>query len=271
MELSLTRRFTRGLSFGLNDTILLFQRGSTNARLQHNPDGTFFERPDQKDQDKLLGDFVPNRHYFKGNFVWEVPGTKRGDSAGAHMLKLITNDWRLSSVWTATTGGAYTMGISYQGGGGNQNITGSPNYNGRARILGNTGSGCGGDIYRQFNVAAFTGPSVGSVGLESSSDYLRGCHNQSLDFAIAREIQFRESRRLQFRLDIFNTPSEARVTGRNATMALVSPLDQTVTNFPFDASGALIPSRSQPKNAGVGVVTGYQGPRNLQAQLRFVF
>ena len=51
LELSLTRRFTRGLAFGLNDTILLVQRGSTAARLQHNPDGTFSERPDQKDQD----------------------------------------------------------------------------------------------------------------------------------------------------------------------------------------------------------------------------
>lgn len=54
-------------------------------------------------------------------------------------------------------------------------------------------------------------------------------------------------------------------------MNLVSPLDQTVTNLPFDASGTLIPSRSQPKNAGVGVANAYQGPRTLQAQLRFVF
>ena len=80
-----------------------------------------------------------------------------------------------------------------------------------------------------------------------------------------------ESKRLQFRLDIFNAPNEARITGRNATLNLVSPLDATITNLPFDASGAIIPSRSQPKNAGVGVATGYQGPRTLQAQLRFVF
>lgn len=80
-----------------------------------------------------------------------------------------------------------------------------------------------------------------------------------------------ESRRLQFRLDIFNAPNEARITGRNTTLNLVSPLDQSITNLPFDASGNLIPSRSQPKNAGVGVANGYQGARNLQAQIRFVF
>ena len=267
LQLSINRRFSRGLAFGLNDTILLVQRGNTAARLQHNPDGSFGVRPDQADADKLLGNFIPNRHTFKGNFVWEIPGTK----AGSRLLKLVTNDWRFSGVWTATTGGAYTVGTSYQGGGGNQNITGSPNYGGRVRILGNPGSGCATDVYRQFNTAAFTGPAVGSVGLESGADYLRGCFFQSTDLAVAREFRLGESRRLQFRLDIFNAPNQAAITGRNTTTNLVSPLDQTATNLPFDASGTLIPSRSQPKNAGFGVANGYQGPRTLQAQLRFVF
>jgi hypothetical protein len=271
MELSITRRFSRGFSFGLNDTILLSQRGSTAARLEHRPDGKFVQRADQDAADKLLGDFVPTVHTFKGNFVWEIPGTKRGDTAGAMALKWLTNDWRFSGVWSATTGGAYTLGYSYQGGGGNQNITGSPNYGGRVRILGNTGSGCSSDRFRQFNSSGFSGPQVGSVGLESGADYLRGCYFQALDLSIAREMRIGESKRLQFRLDIFNAPNEARITGRNATLNLVSPLDATITNLPFDASGAIIPSRSQPKNAGVGVATGYQGPRTLQAQLRFVF
>ena len=267
LQLSINRRFSRGLAFGLNDTILLTQRGSTNARLQHNSDGTFTERADQRDQDQLLGNFIPTRHTFKGNFVWEIPGSKRG----SRILKTITNDWRFSGVWTAFTGGAYTVGTSFQGGGGNQNITGSPNYGGRVRILGNPGSGCSSDVYRQFNTAAFTGPSVGSVGLESGADYLRGCFFQSTDLAVAREIRLGESRRVQFRLDIFNAPNQSTITGRNTTMNLVSPLDQTVTNLPFDASGVLIPSRSLPKNAGFGLATGYQGPRTLQGQIRFVF
>jgi hypothetical protein len=271
LELSFTRRFSRGLSFGLNDTIVLAQRGSTPARLQHNPDGTFFERPDQKDQDRLIGDFVPTRHIFKGNFVWDIPATPQGSSIRARMLRLASSDWRFSGIWSANTGGAYTLGVSYQGGGGNQNITGSPNYGGRVRILSNPGSGCSSDIHRQFKAESFTGPSVGSVGLESGADYLRGCYFQALDLSIAREIRITEAKRLQFRLDVFNAPNEARITGRNATLNLVSPLDQTISNLPYDASGNLILSRSQPKNAGVGVATGFQGPRTLQAQLRFIF
>jgi len=271
IEMSITRRFTRGLSFGFNDTILLSQRGSTPARLEHRANGTFFERPDQREADRLLGDFIPTRHFFKGNFVWEIPGSKTSGTAARQMLKWVTNDWRFSGVWTATSGGAYALGYSYQGGGGNQNITGSPNYGGRVRVLGETGGGCSSDIYRQFNLDSFGGPQVGSVGLESGPDYLRGCFFQALDFSIAREVTMGESRRLQFRLDIFNAPNRAGITGRNSTINLVSPVSQAVTNSPFDASGNLIPSRSQPKNAGLGVATAYQGPRNLQAQIRFVF
>src|SRR5712692_10592921 len=181
LQLSVNRRYSRGLSYGFNDTIVMSQRGSTGARLQHNPDGSFSERPDQPQADRLLGDYVPNRHIFKAHFVWDLPGVKSGgDTLAKHVLKGVANDWRLSGVWTASTGGAYTVGVSYQGGGGSQNITGSPNYGGRVRILSNPGAGCSGDVYRQFETSAFSGPLVGSVGLESGSDYLRGCFSNSL-------------------------------------------------------------------------------------------
>ena len=54
-------------------------------------------------------------------------------------------------------------------------------------------------------------------------------------------------------------------------MNVVSPADSTITNLPFDSSGNLIATRSQPKNAGFGVANAYQGARSLQAQIRFVF
>ncbi len=36
-------------------------------------------------------------------------------------------------------------------------------------------------------------------------------------------------------------------------------------------TGAVSPDRSKPKNAGFGVATGYQAPRNVQLQVRFSF
>ena len=90
----------------------------------------------------------------------------------------LINDWQLSGIWTASTGDAYTVGFSYQNGGGNVNLTGSPDYGARIRIVGDPGRGCSSDLYRQFNTAAFQGPLVGSVGLESGNDYLHGCFSQ---------------------------------------------------------------------------------------------
>jgi len=269
LQLSVNRRFHGGLSFGFNDTIILTQKGSTGARIQHNADGTFSERADQAQADELLGNYVPTRHQLKGNFVWDLPDVPN-NSPLLRAIGLIANDWQLSGVWTGNTGGTYTIGTSYSSGS-SQNITGSPNYGGRVNILGGTGSGCSSDPYRQFNSAAFAGPAIGSVGLESGVDYLRGCFGSVLDLSILRTIRLGGNRSVQFRVDIFNAPNQSRITNRNTSMGLASPLDGTQTNLPFDASGTLITTRSLPKNAGFGVATGYQAPRTVQAQVRISF
>ena len=273
LQMSINRRFRDGLSFGFNDTILLSQKGSTTARLQHNADGSFTERPDQAQADELLGNFVPTRHTLKGNFVWALPKL-RGESAPVKTIGYVTNGWQLSGVWSANTGSAYTVGVSYQGGAtgnGNQNITGSPTYGGRVRLVGPIGSGCSGDPLRQFTASGFAGPLTNSVGLESGADYLRGCFQSAFDMALARTIPIHGGKQFQLRLDVFNAFNQSIVTGRNTTMSLASPLDGTVTNLPFDAQGNPVAARSLPKNAGFGVANAYQAPRTMQLQLRFAF
>ena len=174
-------------------------------------------------------------------------------------------------MWTAATGAAYTVGMSYQNGG-NQNVTGSPDYGGRMRIVGDIGSGCSSDPLRQFTAAGFAAPLVGSVGLESGADYLRGCFQSVLDMSIARNIR------------LGRQPAAAAAGGR---VQRAEPGDRdrpqhdaqrgqpdrsgTAANLPFDASGAPIASRSLPKNAGFGVANAYQSPRTMQAQIRFSF
>jgi hypothetical protein len=77
---------------------------------------------------------------------------------------------------------------------------------------------------------------------------------------------------VQLRVDMFNAPDAAIVTGRNTTVALSSPNDPvTATNLPFDAAGNLIVARSLPRGAGFGVANAYQAPRSVQAQIRFSF
>lgn len=125
---------------------------------------------------------------------------------------------------------------------------------------------------RQFSTAAFQGPLPGSDGLESGSDYVRGCFESTFDIAIARRIRLGGGHSIQFRLDMFNAFNTAGVRARNSVMNLSSPNDPaTILNLPFDAAGNVIPSRSQPKNAGFSVATDYQRPRNLQLQIKWSF
>jgi hypothetical protein len=265
LQLSFNRRFTNGLAFGFNDTWVLYDHQSTDARLQHNADGTYSIRADQAEADKLLGTSIANTHVLKGNFVWDLPDVK-ADGATMRTLAQIVNDWQLSGVWTAATGSAYSVGFSYQNGGGNVNLTGSPDYGARAIVIGDPGEGCSGNPLQQFTTSVFQGPPVGSVGLESSNGYLRGCFTSAFDLAIARNIRIGGNR------EMFNAPNAAIITARNTTMNLESPSNPlTVTNLPYDTNGNVVASRSVPRGAGFGVATDYQNPRTVQVQVRFSF
>jgi hypothetical protein len=280
IQLSFQRRFRDGFSFGFNDTISFYDWQQTGARLQHNPDGSYSLRSDQAEADRLLGNANPIPHLLKAHFVWDLPDL-RASGAALRALGLVVNDWQFSGIWTGTrvanfddgnNTSAYTVGFSYQNGGGNTNLTGSPDYGARIRVVGDPGSGCSSDPYRQFNTAAFQGPAAGSVGLESGNDYLKGCFLNVLDLAIARNIRLGGGRQLQLRVDLFNAPNAAVITGRNTTMNLSNPNDPvTINNLPFDAAGNLIEARSRPDGAGFGVANDYQNPRRVQVQVRFSF
>ncbi|MEO8483517.1 MAG: carboxypeptidase-like regulatory domain-containing protein [Acidobacteriota bacterium] len=270
LQFSYQRRFSHGVSWGLNDTWSLSNQSQTAARLQHNADGSYTYRADQAEADRLLQS-DPTAHTIRANFVWDLPDLT-ADHGAMRAVAAVINDWQLSGIWGATTASPYTVGFSYQNGGGSANLTGSPDYGARIVVAGDPGSGCSGNVYKQFNTSAFQGPAVGSLGLESSPNVVKGCFQSALDLSIARTVRLGGGRTVQLRLDIFNAPNQAIVTGRTATINLGSPSDPiTATNLPYDATGALVPSRSLPKNGGFGVATGFQSPRTLQAQVRFGF
>jgi hypothetical protein len=273
IQLSFSRRFRSGLSFGFNDTIALYDHANAAPRLQHTPDGGIAVRADQGAADELLGTTIGQVHLLRGNFVWDLPDLPKSGTL-RRALAALANDWQLSGVWRAATGAPYTVGFNYQNGGSNVNLTGSPDYPARIRVVGDPGSGCSSDPYRQFAVDAFAGPLSNSLGLESGADYVRGCFLSTLDLAIARNIRLGGARQVQLRVDLFNAPNSATVTARNTTLNLPNPntsAASAATNLPFDSAGQLIDARSRPRGAGVGVATGYQEPRSVQVQLRFSF
>jgi hypothetical protein len=271
IQIAVNRRFRNGLLFGFNDTIGLSDKQNSGLRVQHNADGTITTRADQAKADALLGDNHPQAHLMRAQFVWTLPRLPSSSAVG-RALGYAVNDWSLSGIWSGATGSAYSVTAAYQNGGGNVNLSGSPDFTPGVRIVGNPGGGCSNDALRQFNTAAFAGPVVGSDGLESGNGYLKGCFVSSTDLAIARIIKLGGSRSVQLRADVFNVFNQSAIIARQTTMNLTSPSDPvTITNLPVDAAGTVIAARAKPNGAGFGVATDYQPARSVQLQARFSF
>ena len=271
LQLSVQRRMTRGLSFGFNDTISLSDKGNILPRYQHDAAGNISIRSDQAQGDKLLGDSLTPMHTSRTNVIWQLPQFNSRNGA-MKAIGAVVNDWQLAGVWSAITGTPYSAGFLYQSGGGNANLTGSPDFAPRIRVVGDPGSGCSRDVYRQFTAAAFQGPFVNSVGLESSTNYLKGCFQSTIDMSLSRTVRFGQGKTVQLRMDVFNLANTAIVTARNSIVNFTSPTDPiTETNLPYDANGNLVAARSKPSSAGFGMATTFQNPRSIQFQVRVGF
>ena len=271
LQFSINRRFRNGVAFGFNDAITLQDIAKVAPRYNHDASGQPVLRDDQGVAQDLLQDQLDPKHVMKATALWTLP-TIKSASGARQVLAWIVNDWQLSGVWTAATGTPYSATFTYQNGGNNVNLTGSPDFGARIRIVGDAGGGCSSNQYAQFTASSFQGPLVGSTGLESSNNYLKGCFASALDLSLQREISLGASRRLQFRVDAFNAPNQALITARITSMTLNNPNDPvTIVNNQFNADGSLNQTRVKPQNAGFGAVSAYQNPRTVQGYIRFKF
>ncbi|HEV3214597.1 MAG TPA: carboxypeptidase-like regulatory domain-containing protein [Vicinamibacterales bacterium] len=275
IQTSFNRRFRAGWQAGVNWTWSLRTNGNTSSplHLQHAADGTLSTWPGQAQADELLKNVGNRPHIFKANFLWQLPGVNGSGGAG-NVLAAIANDWQVSGVVTAGSGTPYDVTYSYTTGGANVNLTGSPNYPARIRVIGSPGSGCLSDPYKQFNTAAFAGPTYGSTGTESGANLMSGCADHTVDLSIARTIRVGGNRAIQFRADAFNVFNASIFNGLNArqlTLQMDNPTSQVIQNSQYNADGTLNAARLAPKNAGFGAATGAQANRSVQVQLRLQF
>ena len=271
LQASWNRRFTNGLQLGLNYALGMSYTGNiiTPLRLEHAADGSFSFRADQAQQDELLKQMPLRRHTWKGNFVWDMPDLERTGAMRA--LSYVTNDWQLSGIITAGSQLPYDITYSYQTGGENINLTGSPSYSARTVINGDVSSGCLSDQYSQFDTSVFRGPTYNSVGLESGRYYMSGCVDKTIDFAIARNFPIRGGRNVQIRAELFNAFDAVVINNRVTQLQLTNPTDQAIRNGQFNADGTINQARLQPRNAGFGAATAAQDMRSVQLQIRFQF
>ena len=146
------------------------------------------------------------------------------------------------------------------------NLTGSPTEGARIVLTGqDPGSGYSSDPYNQFNVAAFTNPKPGSIGLESPRFTMRNPPINTIDLSVAKSLPLGGRRRFEIRLDAFNALNHTQFTGVNRTINFTSISDPTITNLPYNAAGQLV------NQNGVGTISGVAAPRQLQLMMRFSF
>jgi hypothetical protein len=273
IQTSLNRRFRNNFSAGLNWTIGLSTTSNRGlqTRLQHAADGTYSIREDQAAYEQQNSNAGNTRHVFKGNFVYDLPDLGPQGNVAMKVVRAVVNDWQVSGVLTGDSGPQYSMGFTYNTAGSSVNLTGSPYYPAKVVIAGDTGSGCSSNQYKQFNTAAFSGPTYNSLGLESGRNYMTGCWSGVWDFAISRNIRVGGSRFVQLRFEAFNAFNQVFYNGRNTTMQMTSPTNQTLTNSQYLPDGSLDPARQTPRNAGFGAVTSAQAMRSVQLQVRFQF
>ena len=189
IQTSYNRRFTDGLSFGVNWTLGLSNTTNAGARLQHAADGQLAYRADQEEADELLGRGQLQRHTIKGTFVWDLPDLDRGANAARHVLAAVANDWQLSGDLQRAVGRPVQPRLQLS------ERRRQREHHGLAQLRRTrdpqraiSGSGCSSNQYAQFNTAAVAGPAVGSVGLESGQNYLTGCFENFMDLRDRAEL-----------------------------------------------------------------------------------
>src|SRR5260370_9206626 len=82
---------------------------------------------------------------------------------------------------------------------GNTNITGSSTEPARVKLIGNPLSGISGDEYHRLNPAAFAPPPVGSIGLDSPTNYLRRPGINNTNLSLQKSFAIREGTSLELR------------------------------------------------------------------------
>ena len=187
MQLAFSRRMRNGWQAGLSWTLGLRFRGNTlsSQHVVHDADGTIGFASHQRANDALLSNVGVRRHMVRANFVWDPPDVNASSRFGK-IVAAAANGWQLSGVLTAGSGAPYDATYSYQADGANVNLTGSPSYTARIKVVGHSGSGCSSNQYRQFDPAAFQGPTYNSIGNESGTMLLRGCFDHTLDLSLSR-------------------------------------------------------------------------------------
>ena len=231
--LSITRRFSRGLQFGLAYTYSKYM-DYTGIPIYANLKSWAYGL-DSSDQ----------THNLSVNFVYDIPKASR--FLPNPIVHQVLDGWVLSGIaqFVSGTPGAIsfttTSGADLTGGGDGQrvDVVGSATANGST-------------FYHWFNTAAFASPGLNDHGTAGKFD-VRNPGVNNFDLALSKKIPLKSDKRsLNFRWEAYNAFNHTQYSGLN----LAAKFDST--------TGAQI-------NPLFGQVSSTRTPRVMQGSLRIVF
>lgn len=246
MQLTLERRFARGLAFKANYTLQksLDDAPQTSGAQHQNPIRDPLGNPDMYGP----SDF-DRTHRFVSNFVWQMPTPFKNQPAARYIM----GGWELTGIMTLQGGSPFTVSSA-----GNPSRSGgrSPNY---ADVL----PGC--DIQARpsgleprlqwFNTTCFQSAAIGTFG-NLGRNRLRGPAYETLDLGVYRNFKIKESMNLQFRAEFFNALNHTNFGLPNAGLGSVATFG-TITST--SGGGGLYSEGST------------ADPRIIQFALKFTF
>ncbi|MCA2966973.1 MAG: TonB-dependent receptor [Acidobacteriaceae bacterium] len=256
LQISATKRFSKGLTYGLAYT------WSRTIGLVDG-DGNFVHPVNAR-----LTNYGPLAydlpHVLAVNWVYDLPKlANNGSGFSSPVTRTILNDWQISGIFEARSGRPENVSFSIDGLGNlNERYTGSVNIAPRV-FINKDPQGTTKTQFLQVDPTAFTLPTVkGSTGWEHGNYPVRLPGFWNLDASIFKNLKFTESKYLQLRVEMFNALNNVQFSDFNRSMV-------------FSRAGQLINTPAAVGGTGgrfgFGSLTATRNPRNIQLGLKFYF
>ncbi len=245
LQTKFQRRFAKGVSVLAAYTWSHALGNASNANLgAQNGDGFRWITHPEWEHGNLDFDV---RHRFTASYIWDLPfgrGQWLGGSASGAVNKVISG-WEIAGITTFSSGTWYTITDA------NGNFSNSDGQQRPDAVAGQKVNGTPCVAGTVFNTCAFADPALGSFG-NVGQNTVQGPGLNNWDLSLFKEIPFTESKRLQFRTEVFNL-------GNHANFLFAKPGPQNSNNSTVFGTPTF------------GYATAARAPREIQFGLKFYF
>jgi hypothetical protein len=237
LQTSVQHRWSNNLQFGLSHTY------------SKSMGTTAFDPLVANNEARNYGPLTNNRKNLLAiNYAYRLPSP--GRRLNSKILGAVADDWTVSGITLAQSGGPFTPGCTSSTG---ADISGSPNETVRCEVVGNPNANVPAGLL--YNPAAFALPAVGSIGNLGSNPLVQhGFTNWDATVSKVVHIGWGERRVFKIALQGYNIFNHSEFNG-------------WVTSGSYSASS----SASALVTNNVGSATGTRPARILETSLRFEF